>query len=149
MCIKREEEDDQVNGTATVSDGSMTEVTTVGGHPGLTWRLSSCQDMDLRHTCTTRIFGPSVRKTVTTNYECCPGYALNVKEQECQRGEVSFSLKFLGFWGAIKQVLIGATLLLQGDFKRLTKHWRSSAPKNFPNLSNPSGSHLSSSPPRI
>lgn len=89
VCIKREEEDDLVNATmsGTADDGAMTTVT-AGGHPGLTWRLSSCQDMDLRHTCTTKILGPSVRKTITTNYECCPGYALNVREQECQRGTV-------------------------------------------------------------
>ena len=48
-------------------------------------RFSYCKDLDTRRECFIKLFGPTIKRTVTIKYECCHGYELDTEKNSCKR----------------------------------------------------------------
>lgn len=70
VCVEREEIDESQHHNRTEDAESEDEEGGVFG----SFQFSSCQQTDIKYTCTTKIRNHGIRKTFIVKYQCCHGF---------------------------------------------------------------------------
>ncbi|XP_023708109.1 transforming growth factor-beta-induced protein ig-h3, partial [Cryptotermes secundus] len=73
VCVEREEIDESQHHNRTGETSNTDSDEEEGGVFG-SFQFSSCQQTDIKYTCTTKIRNHGIRKTFIVKYQCCHGF---------------------------------------------------------------------------